>query len=79
MTFQHFAIESLEYTLRFDARRLRQLQMFRAKPAPAEYEMTDVVTETEFREAFQLAKELKQAFLAWLRAEHPELYEKLTR
>jgi hypothetical protein len=35
--------------------------------------MTDVITETDFREACQLAQELKQAFLAWLRDEHPEL------
>jgi len=73
-TAHHYlAIESLEYTLGLDAGQVHRLQAFRAKRARAEYEMTDVVTDTEHREARQLAEDLRQALVAWLRAEHPRL------
>jgi len=46
-TAHHYlAIESLEYTLGLDSSQVRRLQAFRAKRARAEYEMTDVVTDT---------------------------------
>ena len=66
-------IESLEYTLRLDSERIRRLQAYRAKRARAEYEMADIISDAEFREALQFAQDLRQALLSWLQAEHPDL------
>jgi hypothetical protein len=69
----HHAIQSLAHTLGLDASTLRLLDLFRKKRNMAEYDAAGMVSDQEAREMLDLAVGIREAFVAWLRREHPEL------
>jgi hypothetical protein len=71
---QHYrTIQSLRYTVNPDTEIILSLEAISRKRAVASYDMAGTATEAEVAEAMDLARELREALVGWLREEHPEL------
>ena len=66
-------IESLEFTVGLENRRVRVLDKFRRKRHVAVYERTGAVSEREAAEMIELARELRKIVESWIRTNHPKL------
>ncbi len=66
-------IQSLEFTIESDRKIIDKLDFFRKKRNTSEYDFAGAVSETELEEMIQLAHELKEAVIIWLKENHPEL------
>lgn len=70
----HFrTLQSLEHTIGLETPLLRRLDGFRKKRHVSTYDRSGAVSDQEVSEITQLAEELLERILAWLRAHHPEL------
>lgn len=73
----HFrVIQSLAYTLGWDANLISQLDHFRKKRNLSGYERAGMTSEQEADEMFELALRLRDEVIAWLRRRHPRLLGK---
>ena len=66
-------IESLEFTVGLENRRVRVLDKFRRKRHVAVYERTGAVSEREAAEMIEQARELRKIVESWIRTNHPKL------
>ena len=66
-------IESLEFTVGLENRRVRVLDKFRRKRHVAVYERTGAVSEREAAEMIEQARELRKVVESWIRMNHPKL------
>jgi hypothetical protein len=66
-------IESLELTLKPNAKIGRKFKTFNNKRNKSVYDVAGAVSDQELEAMVNLAKELKDAAIAWLREIHPEL------
>jgi len=64
-------IESLEFTIGWEAEDIRTLERFRRQRHRAWYERAYTTSEAEANEMLALAEKLRDDVLAWLRAHHP--------
>jgi len=70
----HYRVfQSLEYTVKPDAKLIRSLDAFRKKRNMSSYEIGGTVTEKEAEEMAGLARGLRAEVERWIRTEHPEL------
>ena len=69
----HRALHSLEMTMCVDTRTVAQLDAFRKKRNVSDYEQAGMISESEAEEMIALAGCLREHFLEWLRATHPDL------
>jgi len=76
MTY-HFAvvhpIESLELTIKADARLIQRMKTLSKKRNATSYDSAGNVSEQELQIAMRTAIELHREVVAWLRENHPEL------
>ncbi len=66
-------IQSLAYSLRWEADAVTQLDAFRKKRNIGGYERAGSISEQEAREMLALAQRLRREAGSWLRAHHPRL------
>jgi hypothetical protein len=66
-------IQSLALTIGWPADKVGQFDRFRKKRNTIGYETAGVVSEREVREMHELATELRDDVLAWLKKHHPKL------
>lgn len=66
-------IQSLSYTIGYDASLISKLDKLRKKRNISDYEQAGTVSDQEADEMVQIAKDLRAAVKAWLRQEHPDL------
>lgn len=66
-------IDTLKYTIGADARLVDELQAFRGKRGGTVYESVGIASESEIQEMRQLAVELSDHVMAWLKTHHREL------
>jgi hypothetical protein len=66
-------IQSLALTIGWPGANVERLDRFRKKRNIGGYETAGVISEQEAREMHELAVELRDDVLAWLREQHPEL------
>ena len=64
-------IQSLAHTLSWSAARVNQIDRFRKKRNIGGYETAGLVSDQEALEMLQLAAELRDEVVAWLRTHHP--------
>ena len=70
----HFrAIQSLAHTIGAEPEFIRRLDAFRKKRNLASYEIGGSVSEQEAKEVAELAEELRDRVMRWLRSKHPAL------
>jgi uncharacterized protein (UPF0332 family) len=69
----YYAIESLRYTLECGEELIRTLDAYRKKRNIADYEIAGAVTETEVKELIDMAGEIRDQLISWLKSAHPEL------
>jgi hypothetical protein len=69
----HYTIESLRLTINASVERVNELQAFKAKRAASVYEMIGIASETEIDGLRNLALELRDQVLAWMKKTHPSL------
>ena len=70
----HFrVIESLALTLSMEPEIVTRFDAFRRKRNQAEYDQAGCVSDHEAEEMIELAVQIHQDALRWLRTEHPEL------
>jgi hypothetical protein len=69
-------IESLKLTIIDDGSTTAPLQRARAKRGDAIYESAGIASDLEVEEMQQLAMELRDRVIGWLRAQHPELIKR---
>lgn len=70
----HFrTFESLRYTIGAEEDLIITLQAIRKKRHMVSYDASGIVSETEIGEAIEIAGELHDKVLHWLRERHPEL------
>src|SRR5437667_2060084 len=72
-------IESLKLTIGDDGGVVDSLQAFRAKRGGGIYEATGIASDTEIKELRDLAKELQNRVLDWLRTHHAPLLKEPPR
>ncbi len=72
-SYHYRVFQSLEYTVRADAKLIHRLDAFRKKRNLSSYEMGGTVSDTEAKEMAALAKELRAQVERWIRIEHKEL------
>jgi hypothetical protein len=66
-------LDSLRYTIGLDARRLKQLPDVRRARNAMTYEQPGETTPEEADEIVERARAVRDAVMAWLRTEHPDL------
>ena len=66
-------IQSLEFTIRMDAKSVRKFDTFRKKRNVSDYDRSDAVSELEVEEMRKLAVWLRTEVEAWLKKNHPAL------
>ena len=66
-------IETLEYTIRADARVIRKLLAFSKKRNAASYDVAGSISNQELQLILDAADDLRHAVGSWLRTAHPEL------
>jgi len=66
-------IESLELTIKADARLIQRMKTLSKKRNATSYDSAGNVSEQELQIAMRTAIELHREVVAWLRANHPEL------
>src|SRR5438270_4171119 len=66
-------IESLELTLKPNAKIVQKFKTFNNKRNKSVYDVAGAVSDQELEAMVNLANELKDAAIAWLREIHPEL------
>jgi hypothetical protein len=66
-------IESLELTLKPNVKIVQKFKTFNNKRNKSVYDVAGAVSDQELEAMVNLAKELKDAAIAWLREIHPEL------
>lgn len=72
-TNHHYrVIDSLSYTLNYDAATVRKLDAFRKKRNISDYERADTVSEAEAKDMLLLAAKLRSDLLNWIEARHPK-------
>jgi hypothetical protein len=67
------AIQSLALTLACGRAKIDRLDAFRKKRNISDYERAGSVSDQEAAEMFELALELRDELLSWLRSAHSEL------
>lgn len=73
---QHYrTIQSLRFTLNPVPEIIASLEAIAKKRAIVSYDAAGTITESEVAEAMNLAEELREGLLAWLREEHPEFMQ----
>lgn len=68
-------IESLELTIGADASVVHKLRVFSKKRNATSYDSAGNISAGELDQAIELATELQQNVIAWLRNKHPELLD----
>jgi hypothetical protein len=68
-------IESLELTLKSNAKIVQKFKTFNNKRNKSVYDVAGAVSDQELVAMVSLANELKDGAIAWLREIHPELLE----
>ena len=68
-------IESLELTLKLNAKIVQKFKTFNNKRNKSVYDVAGAVSDQELEAMVNLANELKDGAIAWLREIHPELLE----
>ena len=68
-------IESLELTLKSNAKIVQKFKTFNNKRNKSVYDVAGAVSDQELEAMVSLANELKDGAIAWLREIHPELLE----
>ena len=68
-------IESLELTLKLNAKIVQKFKTFNNKRNKSVYDVAGAVSDQELEAMVSLANELKDGAIAWLREIHPELSE----
>jgi len=68
------AILSLRFTIRTDAQVVDTIDAVRRKRNISNYERAGTTSASEAHEMYQIAMELRERVLAWLKERHPELY-----
>ena len=68
-------IESLELTLKPNAKIIQRFKTFNNKRNKSVYDVAGAVSEQELESIVRLASELKEDALAWVQQTHPELLE----
>jgi len=68
-------IESLEFTLKPDAKVIQKFKAFHNKRNKSVYDIAGEISAQELESMINLATELKTNTLAWLREVHPKLME----
>jgi hypothetical protein len=66
-------IESMEFTLKADARLIQKIRVFSKKRNATSYDAAGGVSEQELFQAIALAEQLEKQVIIWLAATHPEL------
>ena len=66
-------IQSLAHTLGWKPARVNQFDSFRKKRNIGGYEAAGLISDREAREMLQLAEQLRDEVVSWLRANNPEL------
>ena len=66
-------IDSLELTIRADPRLIHKMVVFSKKRNATSYDSAGNVSDQELEEAINVADQLRQDVIVWLRANHPEL------
>ena len=69
-------VQSLALTIGWMAAKVNRFDRFRKKRNIVGYETAGVVSEREAREMHELAIELREDILAWLKKQHPKLLKK---
>ncbi|HUO08103.1 MAG TPA: hypothetical protein VM008_07385 [Phycisphaerae bacterium] len=70
----HFrAIDSLQFTLRFDGPSIAMFQTFRKKRSAGVYEATGMISDADAKEMLALAKDLRARVQNYLNKNHPDL------
>ena len=69
----YYVIQSLALTVGWDQGRIERLDTARRRRNRVAYETAGMVSRREAEELRALAQELRDATLAWLRLNHPEL------
>jgi len=67
------AIDSLRFTIKLDERLLRRLHSFRIKRHAAHYELAGSISRSMADEMFELACDLRDRVISWLRGNYPHL------
>ena len=71
---QHYrTIQSLRFTIRAESDIITSLEAISKKRAIVNYDAAGTITEAEFKEAAELAADLKELLMSWLGKNHPEL------
>lgn len=70
----YYTIMSLEFTLKIDSKLVTIIDSFRKIRHYATYERAGVVTESMVQEIIEIAKELKEKVIIWLKEKHSDLY-----
>jgi len=68
-------IESLELTLKPNAKLIHKFKTFNNKRNKSVYDVAGAISDQELQSMVSLASELKNSAIAWLREIHPELLE----
>jgi len=66
-------IETLEYTIRADAKLIRKLLAFSKKRNVASYDSAGSISNQELKDILSTAKDLQSAVESWLQKNHPTL------
>ena len=66
-------IESLELTLQAESMLIQKLRVLSKKRSATSYDAAGNVSQQELDQAIQVAHELQDSVIAWLRKDHPEL------
>lgn len=69
-------IESLELTIQADARLIQKLRVLSKKRNATSYDAAGNVSQQELDRAIQVAHELQESVITWLRKSHPELMKR---
>ncbi len=66
-------IETLEYTIRADAKLIRKLLAFSKKRNVASYDSAGSISNQELKDILSTAEDLRYTVESWLQTAHPEL------
>ena len=69
-------IDSLEFTIEADPRLIQKMRVFSKKRNATSYDSAGNVSDQELEEAINVANQLRQSVIAWLRTNHTELTKK---